>query len=98
MPFGKASRQGVIVIYAECYLFSYDKWHHSKKRREPYPFKIITEQRKEEKMKKLTAILISIICLLTGILLGFMISPVKQGFGNNCGNTTNYNHKKEEEQ
>lgn len=47
-------------------------------------------------MKKFTALLISIISLLTGIILGFLLSPVKQGFGNNSGNTNNYNYKKGE--
>ncbi|SHK97875.1 hypothetical protein SAMN02745136_03783 [Anaerocolumna jejuensis DSM 15929] len=47
-------------------------------------------------MKKSVAILVSIICLLTGVILGFFLSPVKYGIGNNSGNTTNnYYNKKE---
>ncbi|MBC8559802.1 hypothetical protein [Fumia xinanensis] len=42
-------------------------------------------------MKKSSAALLSIICLLTGIILGFLIAPAKGGIGNNCGNTT-HNH------
>lgn len=51
-------------------------------------------------MRKFTAFLISVICLLTGIILGFLLSPVKFGLGNNSGNTTNnnYNKKEQEEQ
>jgi phosphotransferase system glucose/maltose/N-acetylglucosamine-specific IIC component len=47
-------------------------------------------------MKKFTKILISIICLLTGIIIGFLISPIKGGIGNNAGNTFNYYGDKKE--
>ncbi|MGN6712540.1 hypothetical protein [Anaerocolumna jejuensis] len=47
-------------------------------------------------MKKSTAAFVSLICLLTGVILGFILSPVKYGIGNNSGNTTNnYYNKKE---
>ena len=44
-------------------------------------------------MKKSTAALLSIICLLAGAILGFLIAPAKGGIGNNCGNTTHNNYK-----
>ena len=49
-------------------------------------------------MKKSTAALVSIICLLGGIILGFLIAPVKEGIGNNCGNTTHNHYKLLEEE
>ncbi|BCJ98329.1 hypothetical protein [Anaerocolumna chitinilytica] len=50
-------------------------------------------------MRKPTVFFISVICLLSGIILGFLLSPVKFGLGNDCGNTTNnYYNKKEQEQ
>ncbi len=49
-------------------------------------------------MRKLTVFLISVVCLLAGIILGFLLSPVKFGIGNNCGNTTNNNYNKKEQE
>lgn len=48
-------------------------------------------------MKKITGILLAFTCLLTGIVIGFLISPAKGGFGNNAGNTFNYYGDKKEE-
>jgi hypothetical protein len=48
-------------------------------------------------MKKTTGILLAIACLFAGMVMGFLISPVKAGFGNNAGNTNyNYYYKKED--
>lgn len=43
-------------------------------------------------MKKTTAILLSCSALLFGMVLGFLISPIKKGIevGNNSGNTHTY--------
>lgn len=41
-------------------------------------------------MKKRTGFMLSLIFLMLGIIIGFLISPVKQGFGNNNGNGNNY--------
>lgn len=43
-------------------------------------------------MNKSTGFLIGIIGLLGGIILGFMLAPIKNGIecGNNNGNTRNY--------
>lgn len=49
-------------------------------------------------MKKSTAALVSVICLLAGIILGFLIAPIKEGIGNHCGNTTNNHYKFSEEE
>ena len=48
-------------------------------------------------MKKMTGILLAITCFFAGIVLGFLISPAKGGFGNNCGNTNNYYDDKKED-
>lgn len=48
-------------------------------------------------MEKKTVILISLISFLSGLVLGFFISPVKQGFGNNCGNHNHYYSGPEED-
>jgi hypothetical protein len=45
-------------------------------------------------MKKRTGFMLSLIFLLLGIIIGFLISPVKQGMGNNNGNSI-YNYKDE---
>jgi hypothetical protein len=29
---------------------------------------------------------------LAGVVVGFLTSPVKHGFGNNCGNSTHYHY------
>lgn len=31
-----------------------------------------------------------IICFLTGVIFGFLLAPIKQGIGNNCGNNSYY--------
>lgn len=53
-------------------------------------------------MKKSTAAFIAAISCLTGVIIGFLISPVKQGIGNNCGNnsgnTNYYEHRDELEE
>lgn len=45
-------------------------------------------------MKRSTAFLFAALTLMTGMVLGFLFSPVKGGIGNNCGNnngnTTNH--------
>lgn len=41
-------------------------------------------------MKKSTAFLLTNVCFLLGIVIGFLLSPAKKGFGNNSGNNTNY--------
>ncbi len=48
-------------------------------------------------MNKITGILLAITCLFAGIVIGFLISPVKDGFGNNSGNTNNYYGDKKED-
>jgi hypothetical protein len=35
-------------------------------------------------------ILVCIICFLTGVILGFLLAPIKQGIGNNSGNSSYY--------
>ena len=40
-------------------------------------------------MKKSTAFFLCVITFLSGIILGFMMAPAKQGFGNHSGNTRN---------
>ncbi len=47
-------------------------------------------------MKKLTVFLMGTTCFLGGVLLGILMSPVKQGIGNNSGNTYNNHYYKEE--
>lgn len=49
-------------------------------------------------MKKSTVILASLLGLFVGIVIGFLISPVKNGLeiGNNNGNTRIYYDKQEE--
>ena len=42
-------------------------------------------------MDKNKNILIMIICLFGGIIIGFLLAPIKQGIGNNCGNQHYYN-------
>jgi hypothetical protein len=52
--------------------------------------------RKDTHMKKLTVFLMGTTCFLGGVLLGILMSPVKQGIGNNSGNTYNNHYYKEE--
>lgn len=51
-------------------------------------------------MKKREFLLISALAFSVGTILGFLISPAKNGFGNNSGNTTNNNYygKKDKEE
>lgn len=49
-------------------------------------------------MKKSTAALVSVICLLAGIILGFLIVPIKEGIGNHYANATNNHYKFSEEE
>ena len=46
-------------------------------------------------MNKKEIFKISALAFSMGIVFGFLISPVKNGFGNNCGNTTNNYYDKE---
>lgn len=45
-------------------------------------------------MKKSEAILVTLCGFFLGIIIGFVVSPIKKGFdiGNNSGNTTNNNY------
>lgn len=47
-------------------------------------------------MSKKTGILLSIISLLSGIIIGFLIAPMKGGIGNNSGNSHYYYGNEEE--
>lgn len=51
-------------------------------------------------MKKSETVLAALCCLFFGIVVGFLIAPVKQGIeiGNNAGNTTNHNYGKDVEE
>lgn len=45
-------------------------------------------------MKKREFFMLSALAFFMGIVFGFLISPAKNGIGNNSGNTTNnYYHK-----
>ena len=51
-------------------------------------------------MIKKSELILSVLCaLFFGVILGFLIAPVKKGIGigNNSGNTTNNNYGSEEE-
>ena len=48
-------------------------------------------------MSKKQSILLSITFFLAGVVFGFLLSPIKQGIGNNCGNNYNYYKEKDEE-
>ena len=41
-------------------------------------------------MEKKTCVMISVICFLSGLVLGVFASVIKNGIGNNSGNTINY--------
>lgn len=43
-------------------------------------------------MKKSTGVLLSFACFLLGLVVGFLLAPIKQGIqvGNNSGNTNIY--------
>lgn len=43
-------------------------------------------------MKKLDVFLIGAGSFFAGVALGFLLSPAKNGFGNNSGNTTHYHY------
>lgn len=46
-------------------------------------------------MKKREILLLTALSFSIGVIAGFLISPVKEGLGNNCGNkVTNYYNKK----
>ncbi|MDF2821288.1 MAG: hypothetical protein K0R15_1729 [Clostridiales bacterium] len=47
-------------------------------------------------MSKSKVFFISTFWFLLGLVLGFLISPIKQGIGNNSGNTTNNYYDKED--
>lgn len=47
-------------------------------------------------MNKGRAVLISMLMFSVGMILGFLISPIKRGIGNDSGNTTNNYYNKEE--
>lgn len=52
-------------------------------------------------MKKTTGILLAFTCFFAGACLGFLLSPVKHGIGNNSGNNCgnqayNYGHEEED--
>jgi hypothetical protein len=47
-------------------------------------------------MKNKKYLCIGIISFLTGIIIGFFIAPIKQGIGNNSGNTNYYTGEKNE--
>jgi hypothetical protein len=49
-------------------------------------------------MKKSEVIIIGLCSLFVGVVIGFLISPVKKGIeiGNNSGNTNNFYGKDEE--
>ncbi len=51
-------------------------------------------------MKRVEIILLSTCTFLAGLVLGFLIAPVKKGLeiGNNSGNTNNYNYGNNEKQ
>lgn len=46
-------------------------------------------------MKKKEVFMLSALAFSVGIVFGFLISPVKNGFGNNSGNTINNNYGEE---
>jgi hypothetical protein len=45
-------------------------------------------------MKKSEVFFITLCGFLSGVIIGFLMSPIKKGvkMGNNCGNTTNHYH------
>ncbi|WP_078552163.1 hypothetical protein [Bacillus alkalicellulosilyticus] len=45
---------------------------------------------KKIEMKKSEIFTWTAMAFSMGIALGFLLSPAKNGFGNNCGNTTNH--------
>jgi hypothetical protein len=45
-------------------------------------------------MKKREIFTLSALAFSMGIVFGFLISPMKNGFGNNSGNTTNNHYGK----
>jgi hypothetical protein len=51
-------------------------------------------------MKKSEVVLASLCGLFLGMVIGFLIAPIKKGieFGNNSGNTTSNYYGKEEEE
>jgi hypothetical protein len=55
---------------------------------------------KEKVMKRCCqrrhVVLIPSLTFLLGVILGFLLSPVKHGMGNNSGNVTNHYYSEEE--
>lgn len=51
-------------------------------------------------MKKTELILLEMCTFLAGLIIGFLIAPIKKGLeiGNNSGNTNNYNYGNNENQ
>lgn len=43
-------------------------------------------------MKKRTGFMLALNFLLLGIIIGFLIGPIKKGIGNNNGNSNVYNY------
>ncbi|GGM38473.1 hypothetical protein GCM10011351_25720 [Paraliobacillus quinghaiensis] len=46
-------------------------------------------------MRKREILALSALTFSMGVILGFLISPAKNGFGNNAGNTIHNNYYKE---
>ena len=46
-------------------------------------------------MKKREIFMLAALTLSMGVVLGFLLSPVKQGIGNNAGNSTNNYYDKD---
>jgi hypothetical protein len=51
-------------------------------------------------LKKTEIVLLSVCTFLVGVVMGFLVAPIKKGFeiGNNSGNTNNYNYGNNEDQ
>jgi hypothetical protein len=50
--------------------------------------------KKEFGMRNREIFMLSALTFSMGIVMGFLISPAKNGFGNNSGNTTNHYYQK----
>ncbi len=48
-------------------------------------------------MSKKSGILLGLACFFAGMAIGFLVAPVKEGIGNNCGNNTHYHYHEPEE-
>lgn len=51
-------------------------------------------------MSKRGTVLVAVCGILLGVVIGFLIAPIKKGIeiGNNAGNTTNYYGEKRDEE